>query len=236
MRVRSLCLFLLLLVAACQTEARRLLVVDLTLADPLTLEATVAPWHAAGYRVEYRRFYPHLTRADLGRYRTLILLGGREPGARSDALTTGDLAILAEWIRRDGVVVFGYTDGELDRWVMNRWLAAQGAGIAIGEDPRALEISATPLPHSALDNAGFAPFPAGRNRPLAVRDRSQTLARAPNAAVVAASRARDGLIVVASRNLLAAADTNAATRAFLVALARWTPRPAEWASVGAAPP
>src|SRR2546428_2709856 len=117
---------------------------------------------------------------------------------------------------------------------MNQWLAAQGAGVVIGEDPRALEISATPLPHSALDNAGFAPFPAGRNRPLAVRDRSQTLARAPNAAVVAASRARDGLIVVASRNLLAAADTNAATRAFLVALARWTRRPAEWASVGAA--
>src|SRR5438094_6402597 len=234
MRVRSLCLFLLLLVAACQTEARRLLVVDLTLADPLTLEATVAPWHAAGYRVEYRRFYPHLTRADLGRYRTLILLGGREPGARSDALTTGDLAILAEWIRRDGVVVFGYTDGELDRWVMNRWLAAQGAGIAIGEDPRAVQISATPLPHSALDNAGFAPFPAGRNRPLVLHDRSQTLARAPNAAVVAASRARDGLIVIASRSLLASADTSAATRAFRVALARWTRRPAEWASVGAA--
>ncbi len=165
----------LALIAGCQSQAHRLLLIDLTLADPVTLDATVAPWHAAGYRVEYRRFYPHLTRADLGRYRTLILLGGREPGARSDALTTGDLAILAEWIRRDGVVVFGYTDGELDRWVMNRWLAAQGAGIAIGEDPRAVQISATPLPHSALDNAGFAPFPAGRNRPLVLHDRSQTL-------------------------------------------------------------
>ena len=227
-------LLLLALIAGCQSEARRLLLVDLTLADPLTLDATAAPWHAAGYHVEYRRFYPHLTRSDLGRYRTLLLLGGREPGGRSDALTIGDLAILTEWIHRDGVVVLGYTDGEEDRRVMNQWLAAQGAGVVIGEDPRALEISATPLPHSALDNAGFAPFPAGRNRPLAVRDRSQTLARAPNAAVVAASRARDGLIVVASRNLLAAADTNAATRAFLVALARWTRRPAEWASVGAA--
>jgi len=232
--VRIAYLLSLALIAGCQSQAHRLLLVDLTLADPVTLDATVAPWHAAGYRVEYRRFYPHLTRADLGRYRTLILLGGREPGARSDALTTGDLAILAEWIRRDGVVVFGYTDGELDRWVMNRWLAAQGAGIAIGEDPRAVQISATPLPHSALDNAGFAPFPAGRNRPLVLHDRSQTLARAPNAAVVAASRARDGLIVIASRSLLASADTSAATRAFLVALARWTRRPAEWASVGAA--
>src|SRR5436309_11533014 len=99
MRVRSLCLFLLLLVAACQTEARRLLVVDLTLADPLTLEATAAPWHAAGYRVEYCRFYPHLTRQDLSRYRTLLVLGGREPEGLSDALTIGALAILTDWLR-----------------------------------------------------------------------------------------------------------------------------------------
>ncbi len=154
-------LLLLALIAGCQSEARRLLLVDLTLADPLTLDATAAPWHAAGYHVEYRRFYPHLTRSDLGRYRTLLLLGGREPGGRSDALTIGDLAILTEWIHRDGVVVLGYTDGEEGRRVMNQWLAAQGAGVVIGEDPRALEISATPLPHSALDNAGFAPFPAG---------------------------------------------------------------------------
>jgi hypothetical protein len=97
----------LVLSAACQTEARRLLVVDLTLADPLTLEATAAPWHAVGYRVEYRRYYPHLTRQDLDRYRTVLVLGGREPEGRSDALTIGDLAILAEWIRRDGVVVLG---------------------------------------------------------------------------------------------------------------------------------
>ena len=123
--MRSLCLFLLLLVAACQTEARRLLVVDLTLADPITLETTAAPWHASGYRVEYRRFYPHLTRQDLARYRTVLVLGGRQPESLSDALTIGDLAILTEWIRRDGVVVLAYTDdgGALDRWIMNRWLA-----------------------------------------------------------------------------------------------------------------
>ena len=106
--MRSLYLFLLLLVAACQTEAHRLLVVDLTLADPLTLETTAAPWHAAGYRVEYRRFYPHLTREDLTRYRTVLVLGGRQPESLSDALTIGDLAILNEWVRRDGVVVLAY--------------------------------------------------------------------------------------------------------------------------------
>ncbi len=232
--MRWLSLLLLTSVAACQTEARRLLVVDLTLADPLTLEATAAPWHDAGYRVEYRRFYPHLTRLDLSRYRTVLVLGGREPEGLSDALTIGDLAILTEWIRRDGVVVLGYTEGDasLDRWIMNQWLAAQGAGIVVGTEP--LDEPATPLPRSALDNAGFAPFPAGRNHVLQVRDRSQTLAHAGDNALVAASRVGGGLILVASRSLLGSIDADPRTRDFLTALARWTRRPAEWASVGAA--
>lgn len=237
--MRSLCLFLLLLVGACQTEARRLLVVDLTVADPLTLDATAAPWHAAGYHVEYRRFYPHLTRQDLTRYRTVLVLGGRQPENLSDALTIGDLSILSEWIRRDGVVVLAYSEdgGALDRWIMNQWLASQGAGIAIGERGAGKEaqlLDATPLPHSALDNAGFAPFPAGRNYPLQIRDKSQTLARGAGTALVAASRVQDGLIVVVSRSMLASADADARARDFLVALARWTRRPAEWAGIGAA--
>ena len=230
----------LMLAAACQPEAHRLLLVDFTLADPLTLETTAAPWHDAGYRVEYRRFYPHLTRADLARYRTVVVLAGREPERTSDALTIGDLAILTEWIRRDGVVVLAYEPdlsatreaGTLDRWIMNRWLAAQGAGIEIGEDP--VDVPAVPLPSSSLDNAGFAPFPAGRNHPLSVRNRSQMLARGTSYALVAASRVGDGLIVVAGRNLLAAAREDPRTRDFLVALARWTRRPAEWATVDAA--
>lgn len=242
--MRSLRLVLLLLVAGCQTEARRLLVVDFTLADPLALEATAAPWHAAGYRVEYRQFYPHLTRQDLSRYRTVLVLTGREPEAASDALTIGDLAILNEWVRRDGVVVLGYRsdsrstrdEGTLDRWIMNQWLAAQGAGITIGTDQ--LDAPAVPLPHSALDNAGFAPFPGGKNHPLQVRERGQALARAggnaPAPALVAASRVGDGLIVIASRSLLAAVGEDPRTRDFLEALARWTRRPAEWATVGAA--
>src|SRR6266852_412813 len=137
----------LMLAAACQPEAHRLLLVDFTLADPLTLETTAAPWHDAGYRVEYRRFYPHLTRADLARYRTVVVLA-YEP----------DLSATRE-------------AGTLDRWIMNRWLAAQGSGIEIGEDP--VDVPAVPLPSSSLDNAGFAPCPAGRNHPLSVRNRSQ---------------------------------------------------------------
>lgn len=233
--MKRLYLSLLLLAAACQPEAHRLLVVDLTLADPIVLDNTAEPWKEAGYHVEYRRFYPHLTRADLQHYRTVLILGGREPQAPSDALTIGDLAILNEWIRgRDGVVVLGYyasdaPDGASDRWVMNRWLASQGVGITIGSEM--IAAPASPLPHSAVDNAGFAPFPAGNNYALQVRDRSQVLARAPSSPLVAATRVEDGLVVVASRNILGAAADDGGTHDFLVELARWTRRPAEWAHV-----
>jgi hypothetical protein len=278
--VRSVAL-LALLVAACQPHSRRLLLLDLALSDPLVLDATAAPWHAAGYTVEYRHFYPHLTRQDLTRYRAVVLLGGRAPEMPSDALTLGDLAILTEWARRGGVVVFGYAgDGEgfLDRWIMNRWLAAVGAGIVIGD--YALEDTAPsrapggaaepqprvfPLPQSALDNAGFESFPAGRNHVLLVRRESQVLARSsptafvrlpreapaprPRAAVAAAARVGEGLILVLSRHALAGlgpdlrpstmpaamGSTDASrTGRFLGALARWTRRPAEWASIAPA--
>src|SRR6266508_2924390 len=92
-----------LALAACQPRAQRLLLVDLALADPAVLEGTAAPWRTAGYTVDYRRFYPHLARHDLTRYQTVIVLGGREPEAPSDALTLGDLAILGEWARGGGV-------------------------------------------------------------------------------------------------------------------------------------
>ncbi|HTI05849.1 MAG TPA: hypothetical protein VL549_11050, partial [Gemmatimonadales bacterium] len=87
MRRPSLLVALLGFLAACQNPARQLLLVDLTASDPLVVEATAAPWHTAGYHVDFRRYYPHLTRGDLARYRTIVLLGGREPEGLSDALT-----------------------------------------------------------------------------------------------------------------------------------------------------
>jgi hypothetical protein len=272
--VRSVAL-LALCVAACQPQAQRLLLLDLASSDPVILDATAAPWHAAGYTVEYRRFYPHLTRADLARYRALVLLGGREPEEPSDALTLGDVVMLTEWARRGGVVVFGYAgdrEGFFDRWIMNRWLAAMGTGLVIGDfpledtvPPAAPQPQAFPLPQSALDNAGFEAFSAGRNHVLLVRRESQVLARSsatafvrppreapaprPRAAVIAAARIGDGLVLVVSRHALAGGGTDLRpstlapatapndarrSRAFLHALARWTRRPAEWASVAPA--
>src|SRR6266702_1563913 len=82
---------LALLVAACQPQSRRLLLLDLALSDPIVLDATAAPWHAVGYTVEYRRFYPHLTRQDLDRYRALMLLGARALHAPYDLLRHADV-------------------------------------------------------------------------------------------------------------------------------------------------
>ena len=269
-------LLLLLLLSACQPSARRVLLLDLALTEPALLNSTAQPWHDEGYRIEYRRFYPHLARSDLSRYRVLMFLLGREPEAPSDALTAGDLALLTEWVHKGGVVVLGYdADGEgyLDRWTANRWLEFVGAGISIGdrllEDTvvRATTTTGRPQPWAEARTLGDEPlgsvfdaFPLERNDVLATRDSAQLLAmtsphalvRAPRtpaargrAGVVAAVRIGTGLVVVASRHALGAVgpqfrsttapvqqlDALTQTRAFLVALARWTRRPAEWAHV-----
>src|SRR5881296_1196007 len=128
------------LIAACQPQARRLLLLDLALSDPVVLNGTAQPWREAGYTVEDRRFYPHLTWSDVQRYRTVVVLCGREPEAPSDAVTAGDIALLNEWVLRGGVVVVGYDgdgEGSLDRWITNSWLAYQGAGISVGDRPLA---------------------------------------------------------------------------------------------------
>jgi hypothetical protein len=252
--------------AACQPQARQLLLLDLARTDPVAIEATARPWLDAGYTVRYRRFYPHLTRSDPERYHTLVLLGGRSPDPPTDALTAGDLVVLTTWVSRGGAVVLGYAgdgEGAHDRWVMNRWLAAVGAGIEIGAaallDTAIHTIAGfTPRPgararHGAPPRgAPLGAFPAGRAHRLHVSDERRALAysdrlgaAAPDAPVIAAGRVGQGLVVVASRHTLAAlgADVRPATtplaplgaltetRAFLVALARWTRRPAEWAAV-----
>ena len=226
-------LLLLVLLAACQSSGRRALVLDLALTDPALLEGTAGPWRAAGYAVEYRRFYPHLTKADLRRYHVLLLLLGRGPEVPSDALTAGDLGTLGDWVRGGRVAVLAYAgdgEGSLDRWTANQWLAAQGSGIAIGD--RALQDSAArvlfaraqpwavgrPVGSDPL-GASYEPFPLDRNHPLSVKRTAQVVAvsslgppargakDAPvrlGSPVVAASRLGDGLVVVISRHALGA--------------------------------
>lgn len=256
--------FAFLALAACQPQAKRLLLLDERLTDPAALEATARPWDAAGYTVEYRRYFPHLTRADLARYRTVMVLGGDVPGAPTDALTVGDIEILTEWLLHGGVVVLGYpngSDGAPDRWIMNQWLAWSGAGISIPEtflhDSGGASPPALPVQETDVREFGFEPFPAGEYHPLRVSQSTQVLARAggyaarrgTRAPVVAARRIGDGLILVLSRSTLGALKgvdqagfqpasglSYEETRAFLVGLARWTRRPAEWARVPPAAP
>src|SRR5438270_746996 len=194
--MRSGCVTIVLLLSACQRQAGRLLVLDLALSEPALLNGTVRPWRDEGYKVEYRRFYPHLARADLDRYRVLLFLLGREPEAPSDALTAGDLALLTEWVLRGGVVVLGYdADGEgyLDRWTTNRWLDFLGTGISIGDrlledtTTRALTTTGRPQPWAEARTVGdeplgsplgevYEPFPLDRNNVITVRDHSALLA------------------------------------------------------------
>jgi hypothetical protein len=224
----------LVLLAGCQPQARRLLLLDLALTDPVLVNGTARPWSDAGYAVAYRRFYPHLTRADLARYRTVVFLLGREPEAPSDALTAGDLALLDAWLRRGGVVVLGYDgdgEGSLDRWTANRWLAYEGARISIGdrvlEDTSALPPTAgraqpwamaRPVGDEPLGSV-YDPFPLDRNHVVTAHERTQVLAittgRAfvrtpreaaarPEGGIAAAARVGEGLIIVVSRHALGA--------------------------------
>lgn len=215
--MRYACVTALLLLAACRAQATRLLVLDLALSEPALLNGTAEPWRDAGYLVEYRRFYPHLTRADLERYRVLIFLLGREPEAPSDALTAGDLALLGDWMLRGGVAVLGYdADGEgyLDRWTANRWLEYEGAGISIGDrlledtTTRSPTVSGRSQPWVTARTVGdeplgsvFDPFPLDRNHVVSARDSSQLLAVTSRHAFVRAPRvpaARPGAGVVAA--------------------------------------
>lgn len=252
--------------AACQPQARRLLLLDEALTQAAELEAMAKPWRDAGYRVEYRRYYPHLTHADLDRYRTVMVLGGRRPASGSDALDVGDLSLMTEWTMRGGVVVLGYPpegEGGFDRWLMNHWLAWNGAGITIRDVALRDAIRPATRPraqavlNTGLRGIGFGSFPAGVNNALLVEDPASTLAHVgPDASepppgfqsstredtpLVAASRVANGLVIVLSRSALGAAGQDdssgvTGTRAFLLSLARWTRRPAEWSRIPAAGP
>src|SRR5437868_3987741 len=223
--MRSGCLTVVLLLSACQPQARRLLVLDLALSEPALLNGTVQPWRDEGYHVEYRRFYPHLARADLDRYRVLLFLLGREPEAPSDAITAGDLALLTEWVLRGGVAVLGYdADGEgyLDRWTANRWLEFLGTGISIGdrllEDTtvRALTTTGRSQPWVEARTVGDEPlgsplgevyeaFPLDRNNVVTVRDHAALLAvtsphafvRAPRPPRTPSPRGASGVVAAA---------------------------------------
>ena len=226
---------------ACHPTASRLLLVDYTLGDPIDVQTTARPWHDAGYTVEYRRFFPHLTRDDLRRYHGVLVLGGLRPDAPSDALATGDAVILTEWVRAGGVVVLGYPASALDRWTMNQWLKSVGAGLQISDSaPPPTARPAMPI-RRTLPSVDLLPVELAGTRTIGLRAPAQALARLrpaargapPGPAVIAAARVAAGLVVVTSREALAADDTGA-TRDFMETVARWTRRPAEWANVPAA--
>src|SRR5260370_9004072 len=69
---RHYAVVLFLALTACQPEARRALVLDLTLSDAVVLSGTAQPSRDAGYAVEYRQVSSHLVRAALSPYHPLL--------------------------------------------------------------------------------------------------------------------------------------------------------------------
>ncbi|HET7791638.1 MAG TPA: DUF4350 domain-containing protein [Gemmatimonadales bacterium] len=268
---------LLLLAAGCRLwTPPRLLILDFAAPDSVAAAALAAPWIEGGYDVDFRPYDAHPAPDDRTRYRAaVVLLGG---AAAPDTITPADFTRLTEWLRDGGVVVAAYPvgpSGTRDRARLNAWLDRLSAGVTIGGAQLADSTAAfsaepappaTPVPDSPLREAGFDAFPFGRNDPLEVQSRWQVLARttrsayqrAPGskslsrsaAAVVAARRVGDGMLIVLARDALAApaggedgrvvslVDTSAlaGSRVFLTALARWTRRPAEWGLVPVARP
>jgi len=231
--VASAAFLLLCSQAACAPEARRVLVLDLSMTDPALLTATAHPWQRAGFTVEYRRFYPHLARSDLRRYHTLLFLLGREPEGASDAMTSGDVTLLHEWVNRGGALVLGYavdSVGTLDRSTVNQWLAWEGAGISISDHVLrdTLPRGGSPRPQPWVEGrrlgddplgSVYGQFPLDRNHLLDVERRPAVIAAgagrawiqgakgriaAPSAPVIAAARIGDGIVVVVSRTALGA--------------------------------
>src|ERR1051326_63270 len=221
--MRSVRLTALLLLCACQPQARRMLVLDLALSEPALLNGTVQPWRDEGYNVEYRRFYPHLARADLDRYRVLLFLLGREPEAPSDALTAAARPLRS---------------------------AVGGEGPGMGGEPRGSPVGGVyepfPLDRNNVltvrDHAALLAVTSGHAFVRAPRP-PRTPSPRGDAGVVAAARVGEGLVLVISRHALGALgpqfrpttaplqqpDALERTRGLLTAPARWTRRPAEWA-------
>src|SRR5204862_544336 len=169
--MRRIGLTAVLLLCACQPQARRLLVLDLALSEPALLNGTVQPWRDEGYNIEYRRFYPHLARADLDRYRVLLFLLGREPEAPSDALTVGALGpqfrpTTAPLQQPDALERTRGFLTALARWTRRpaEWAhvppAARGVPVALQQAPAPVELVPPPLaPPAGVDTIGLPLVP-----------------------------------------------------------------------------
>ena len=238
---------------------------------PAELDATARPWRDAGYHVDYRRYYPHLTREDLERYRVVMVLGGRgptagirRPGRRRprhphgmDAAGRCGRARLPSGRRRRFRPLVDESVARLERsghhhrrlrraqrGLRPESAAARAAGahgrpaghrlrpVSGGREQRRCWWT-TKRRHSPAP--GRAPSCRGRVSTPSGAATFQSWRPAASGTVWSSSLSRSALGAVGDGDTLSGEvprpAAGAGTRAFLVALARFTRRPAEWARI-----
>lgn len=115
------------------------LILDHELYHPETHVAVSRRLYHHGWRVDYRRFFPHMTPSDSS-YPAIFVHGGRMPGVPGARMSSQEVERYVSYIRSGGVLVLAFAGGkrsmrgEHERYLFNLILQESGAEIRINSD------------------------------------------------------------------------------------------------------
>jgi len=119
------------------------LLLDLELRHHSTWIDLIDAFEAAALQVQYRRFHPHLTAADVDGlpHDLVVVAAGRRPGNPSDRLRYGEIETMVSYVQAGGTLVLapqsGWEDsysGENDFFVFNRVLEELDVPVRVERD------------------------------------------------------------------------------------------------------
>ncbi|MBI3666336.1 MAG: hypothetical protein HY236_08950 [Acidobacteria bacterium] len=182
-------LFLVLATAGAGADERAL-VIDYEMNPPDFSNEVIRRVAATGMHVDFRQYYPVLTRADLARYHMLVLLSSAGGIGSSLQLPEVEIPAVVSYVARGGLLILGVPgDPEAFNQLRpyNRLLAALGSGIqvkpAIADDDSGRYLSAMyPQCYFRPASGTFAAQGVDQNLVL---DRSTILEARPPALVLA---------------------------------------------------
>ena len=89
------------------TDTRRLLILDYALPTPEINEGVALPYVQSGWEVDYRPYYPNLTRSDPEHYPAIALLAGRTPAFPSGLMSEHEVPLAVDFVRKGGLLILG---------------------------------------------------------------------------------------------------------------------------------
>lgn len=206
------------------TDTRRLLILDYALATPEINEGVAVPYLQSGWEVEYRPYFPNLTRTDPDDYQAIALLAGRTPAFPSGLMSEHEVPLAVEFVRNGGLLILGPNldggEGANERCLFNRILGNLGVAIRICNDQVTDDIhqyTATLFDRALYRTTPDHPVCLGV-KPVLAMERSTSLLAGPDISVplttfetarprgampvIALARPGKGLVLVAGRYLL----------------------------------